>query len=312
MPDENNNGGPPESMGDAQMALVRGEVAKQIQELMAQFIPNGDIPGLMNSIASQILNEVIPRLPEIDYEKAGKKALELARVEMAQTAQDIGSQIEAKAAGANGSGPGAPTSNGGGGHFEGDGHDHGNGEGEQAAPQGYVFPKVTGAANMGQAFKMAVFQDPLTAINFIFDKLFQSMDKWGSINKRDDVTVLQAIRQSKPELFNMFVPNPWGPEFQKMQEDTWKTAMRVKMANERIHPSVGPGDVLNPFAPGGMPNVGYTNGNNEQRRPLFGESVSPNESGEHSTGDTVQASRPEFVTLNVGRKTMVEMMVGDR
>lgn len=308
MPDENLNGGPPDSQGDAQMALVRGEVAKQIQELMAQFIPNGDIPGLMNMIAEQVVSQVMTRLPEMDYDKAGRRALELARAEMAQTAQDIGSQIEAKAAGANGSGPGAPTSNGGG-HFEGDGHDHGNGEGEQGAPEGYVFPKVTGAASMGQAFKMAVFQDPLMAINFIFDKLFQSMDKWAGINKRDDVTVLQGIRQSKPELFNMFVPNPWGPEFQRMQQDTWNTAMRVKMASE-AYPS--PGAVLNPFAPGGMPNVGYTNGSNELPRPASAESVSPNESNEHSIKATAQASRPEFVTLNGGRKSMAEMMVGDR
>lgn len=308
MPDET-NGGPPDSQGDAQMALVRGEVTKQIQEIMAQFVPGGDIPGLLNMIASQVVNQVIPQLPQVDYELAGKKALELARSEMAQSAKDIGSRIEAKAAGGdNGSGPGPPTSNSAG-HFEGDGHDHGSDE--ESPPQGYVFPKVTGAASMGQAFKLAVFQDPLTAINFIFDKLFQGIDKWGAINKTDDVTLLQSIQQRKPELFNMFVPNPWGPEFQKMQQETWNTALRVRLGNEG-QGTPAPGKVLDPFVSGGMHSAASSNGNSAERRPLFGEIESPNRSSGQSIEGMGQATTREFVTLGSGQKSMAETLVGDR
>ena len=298
---DNPNGEDPESQGDELMQLVRGEVARQVEETMKNFLPEGGIPELMNQIAGAVTAQIT--LPEIDYDFVTKKTLDMARSEMGEQANKIGAEIEAKAAGSGGN-------NGATGD---DGHDHGGGDqgGSSSPPEGYKFAKVTGAASMTQALKMSMYSDPFTAVNFLFDKIFMSIDKWGAVNKPDDVSLLQRIRAAKPELFNMFVPNPWGPEFQKMQQDTWSTAMKVRMAQMGPYAPVDPSQVYNPFVSGGPPSAEYVNPSAEPRKPLFGENVSGRGSSAPSTGVTIPATTQVLETPKDSPKSMAEMMVAN-
>lgn len=298
-PDDNSA----QPVGDGLMQLVRGEVSRQVEETMSKFLPEGGIPELMKQIAGVVTAQIT--LPEIDYDFVTKKTLDMARSEMGEQANKIGAEIEAKAAGAGGGNKNGAT--------DGDGHDHSEGDqgGSSTPPEGYKFAKVTGAANMAQALKMSMYSDPFTAVNFLFDKIFMSIDKWGAVNRQDDVTVLQKIRTSKPELFNMFVPNPWGPEFQKMQSDTWNTAMRVKMASQGPGAYIDPAQAYNPFVSGGPPSAEYVNPSAEPRKPLFGETVSASESSAPSTRVTVPGTTQVSETPKDSPKSMAEMMVAN-
>ena len=299
-PDDNSA----QPVGDGLRQMVRGEVSRQVEETMSKFLPEGGIPELMKQIAGVVTSQI--ELPQIDYDFVTKKTLDMARSEMGEQANKIGAEIEAKAAGAGGGNLNGATG--------GDGHDHG-GEGDQGGssspPEGYKFAKVTGAANMAQALKMSMYSDPFTAVNFLFDKIFMSIDKWGAVNRPDDVTLLQKIRTAKPELFNMFVPNPWGPEFQRMQQDTWSTAMKVRMAQMGPYGPVDPSQAYNPFVSGGPPNAGYEKPSDEPRKPLFGETVSASESSAPSTRATVPGTTQVLETPKDSPKSMAEMMVAN-
>lgn len=300
----NQNNDVPESQGDELAALIRNEVGNQVKVLRNELMPNG-VGGLMNEIVDQVANKIIPLLPSVDTDEIAQKAYELARGQMTEQAQKIGAEIESKAASANngagGMGPGAPTANG---H---EGHEHGEGDGGAPLPPGYTFTKVNGASNMAQAMKMQFAIDPIGILNMMIDKVFFGMERWVKMNKDpNDVETLTKIQQRAPQLFGMYVPNPWGPEFQRMQMETWNTAIKTKMGNygEQTPPGVVP---LNPLLPGAPPSGGYYN---VSAAPPQTPSVVPGWPTVSGVQPTAPMT-PEYVTPSGGPKTMAEMLGGD-
>lgn len=298
-----NNGDTPESQGDELAALIRNEVNNQVKVLKNELMPNG-VGGLMNEIVDQVANKIIPLLPSVDTGEIAQKTLELARGQMNEQAEKIGAEIESRAASANGSGgmgPGAPTTNG---H---EGHDHEGGGGGALLPPGYTFQKVGGASTMAQAMKAQFSMDPLGIMNMLFDKVFQSMEKWVTLNRQpNDVETLNKIQQRAPALFGMYVPNPWGPEFQRMQMETWNTAIKTKMGNSGEQTNPG-GVPWNPFVPGAPPSGGYNNVSAAPPQTPIAVPGSPTGSDAQPTAPTM----PGYATPSGGPKTMATMLGGD-
>lgn len=299
----------PDSQGDEIAALIRNEVGNQVSALKAELMPNG-VGGLMGEIVEQVANKIIPKmrqmirddLPVINTDEIAQKAYQLARGQMNEQADKIGAEIESRAASANGAGgmgPGAPTANG---H---EGHDHGDGEGDGQVPlpPGYSFAKVDGAPDWKQAVKMQLGADPLGIINLVFDKGFMMMERWVKLTRDpNDVETLNKIQQRAPQLLSLYTPAPWGPEYQRMQMDTWNTAMKTKMGIAGV-----PGE-YNPLQPSAPPIGGYKNVSGPQPQPPPGVPASPIA----SDGQPIRATMPGFVTPSVGPpKTMAQMLGGD-
>lgn len=299
----------PDSQGDEIAALIRNEVGNQVNALKSELMPNG-VTGLMSEIVDQVANAIIPKtremiraeLPVINTDEIAQKAYELARGQMNQQAEKIGAEIESRAASANGTGgmgPVDPTTNG---H---EGHGHGDGDEQPPPPPGYTFAKVSGGTDWKQAVKMQVGADPLGIANLLIDKVFMGMERIVKLNRDpNDVETLNKIQQRAPLLFGMYVPNPWGPEFQRMQMETWNTAIKTKMGN-----SGAPGVDIppNPFGPGATPNDASRNASAVPPQTPIGVPVSPTA----SDGQPTRVTMPGSVTPNVGPRTMADLLGGD-
>ncbi len=52
----------PDSEGDQHMQLLRGEISRQIEGLMGQYMPGG-VQGMMDTIVDRVADKVLSALP---------------------------------------------------------------------------------------------------------------------------------------------------------------------------------------------------------------------------------------------------------
>ena len=271
----------PEPSGDRLRELVSSEIQSAISEMFP-----GGIEGTMNLVVGKVADEVIPRLPKVDVEAIAQRSAEIARAEMEQTAHRIREslQTETGPSQTNGYAPDTPV---------------------PEAPEGYAYSTAAPESTPGERVRQSIQDDPISWINLLFDKTMTVVDKVSAHrSSTDKLALLRQVQHEEPELLNIFVPSPWGPEFQRMMEQSYAAGLKAKAG--------GAGRPYNPFDWDGSPSDGYDGEPGVSRRPQPGERVSGSESRASDSGNTTEGTGGGYGTEAVRPVTMAELLAKGR
>ena len=288
----------PESEGDQWRNMVRAEVGSFARKYMEQL---GGLESMLDLVVQKVVEEVVPRLPQVDVNAIADLAAQQIEGKMQQTAQQIGSQIEARASSAtNGQAPAGQNQAPAG---QDSAHAH---ENQAHAPEGYVAPVVSlNGGSAGERVMESLKNDPIAWLDWAFNKFMTLADRYtAQKSSTDKLAVLRQMQTDDPELLAMFAPNPLGAEFTKMLSETYMQGVRAKMGANPHAYAPEPAKPYNPFDLGVTPNDGWTSGPADQSRPLFGEAGSQN----GWSGPKIGPTTLESETPSNGPKSMAEMM----
>ena len=264
---------------------LRELVSSEIQSVISEMFPGG-IEGTMNLVVGKVADEVIPRLPKVDVEAIAQRSAEIARTEMEQTAHRIRESLQTDTAPSqnNGHAPETPI---------------------PEAPEGYAYSTMPHQVTPGERVRQSIQDDPISWINLLFDKTMTVVDKVSAHrSSTDKLALLRQVQHEEPELLNIFVPSPWGPEFQRMMEQSYAAGLKAKAG--------GAGRPYNPFDWDGSPSDGYDDEPGVSRRPQPGERARGYESRVPEKADMTEGTGEGDGTEAVRPVTMAELLTEGR
>ena len=299
-----------ESGGDQWQLMVRQE----IENYMGSMLGPGGIEGLMDFVVQQTVSKVLESLPplQVDNDGIARTAARMVKAELMAETQRVAAPAGAAAAG---NGAGRSDLPAGGSGWNGPPSTPGAGAAGQPEfskpPDGYAYSSQPGYTPLrpGQQVRQAFVNDPLGWLNFAVEKGINAYKevaeiKWRHSLSQDRLHLLREVQRTDPELLQLFTPHPWGPEFQRMMEQSYGAGLRAKVAHE---PATW-GAPYNPFGSGAKPTGEFGGGPDGRSRPLFGESVYTTGSAGPESGPTSRVTGVGTATDQALPATMAEML----